>query len=100
VPPACYPLSLHDALPIFSALLAAAVAEQPAGEDRGAIVAGLEEFLLERLRSYYTAAGVSAEVFAAVAATGVRRLVDFDRRVAARSEEHTSELQSRFDLVC
>src|SRR5699024_12134032 len=33
---------------------------------------------------------------------GIASLEDFDRvlKAGARSEEHTSELQSRFDLVC
>ncbi len=66
-----------------NALIAAAVAEQPVAGDRDAIGAQVKEFLIERLRSYYSAAGVPAEVFAAVAATGVARLLDFDRRIAA-----------------
>src|SRR5207249_10814316 len=35
-----------------------------------------------------------------VAARSARLPADEDLRRAARSEEHTSELQSRFDLVC
>src|SRR5207249_8331606 len=31
---------------------------------------------------------------------GVRQFLSSDRATKARSEEHTSELQSRFDLVC
>src|SRR5699024_10410608 len=42
-----------------NALIATAVAQQPSGKDKGTVVAQIEEFLLERMRSYYAAAGVS-----------------------------------------
>src|SRR5437868_13207734 len=68
-----YTLSLHDALPISIV-----------ADDHLARRAQLEE---------------AAEVDAAVAADahGARAAA---ARVQERSEEHTSELQSRFDLVC
>src|SRR5207247_4098480 len=81
-PPKVYPLSLHDALPISTfvrvasvdAAVGAPVAPPPAaGELR--------------------IAGVPASRATAVAR--VREVA-----AAARSEEHTSELQSRVDLVC
>lgn len=63
--------------------LEAAVAQQPGGHEPDDVVAQLREFLLERMRSYYAAAGVPAEIFAAVAAIGTWRLLDFDRRLKA-----------------
>src|SRR5699024_11675170 len=83
-PPVLSPLSLHDALPISGgagldhdrmALCRARHREWPArGEERSLVV---EPLHLARI-------GEAAA-----------RLVDHQR-----SEEHTSELQSRFDLVC
>src|SRR5206468_12182794 len=78
-----YPLSLHDALPIFPPVMS---------------VIG---FLAE------TSAGTSAWISAAIqrrmtsAATGSGSHSPLDRSgYPRRSEEHTSELQSRSDLVC
>src|SRR5207249_10714769 len=80
-----YTLSLHDALPIFL---------QGAGDDlgrrRGVAVHQHDERRLGRDR----------------VAGGVQRLrrdpapAQRHDLAVARSEEHTSELQSRFDLVC
>src|SRR5256885_16601898 len=71
-----YTLSLHDALPIF---------HQGGGE--------------RHLCSAGVAAGRQGE--ADFALVGVARLVLNERgRVALRSEEHTSELQSPCNLVC
>src|SRR5205809_2342553 len=74
-PPAIYTLSLHDALPIF------------AGEAERRLVAGLEQ--LPRMQR---------EVFLLRAQQGF----EYEEIAAAgtRSEEHTSELQSRLHLVC
>src|SRR5207249_10115905 len=99
-PPHLYTLSLHDALPISIHAELLEIARRPAGL--------LGDFLArsqhpdrhrERLR-----ANVELEL-------PVSRLdVDHEHRLplqrttfsrrASRSEEHTSELQSRFDLVC
>src|SRR5690349_22940647 len=70
--PSIYTLSLHDALPIFAAGAALGLAAKPA-HDRRADAArhGPDRPVL---------------------GPGLRR--------ALRSEEHTSELQSRRDLVC
>src|SRR5699024_12793547 len=73
-PPEVYPLSLHDALPIF-AVLAGAVMNRTTGSAKTA---------------FTYAAGLVGSV---LLITTVMRRTD-------RSEEHTSELQSRFDLVC
>src|SRR5690349_24021843 len=71
-----YPLSLHDALPI-SDKLAAMSAE------------GLQA-CIEKMRD------------AGVADVAIETFAELYERLAAgeRSEEHTSELQSRRDLVC
>src|SRR5699024_11585274 len=74
-PTALYPLSLHDALPICLPSPGRGVARAgPAGS-----AASPEG------RSGIRGAGAAAGTC---------------RRSTARSEEHTSELQSRFDLVC
>src|SRR2546428_7273102 len=80
-----YPLSLHDALPILTA-----------GREVGfkiPVVVRLEGNEVEKAREILTA--VKAELPAI-------RVEDFAGllHLVARSEEHTSELQSRSDLVC
>src|SRR5699024_12589009 len=70
-----YPLSLHDALPIYA--LATAAELRP---DRLAVVLRHQRDVVE----------------AHVDSLGLQTLIDN----ITRSEEHTSELQSRFDLVC
>src|SRR5438067_9350129 len=74
-----YTLSLHDALPICARL--------PAHEQR-------EATMIKRLRvdpiSAYLERYRKAKSFPVTIANGF----------VYRSEEHTSELQSRFDLVC
>src|SRR5207244_11537837 len=97
LPPDLYPLSLHDALPIFDVVLvgtdverarAAGRAEQPLGDrvadQRGAVDLG-------RKRE------VADDAADGEAPPGDRHL---DPDVADRSEEHTSELQSPDHLVC
>src|SRR5699024_12881733 len=72
-----YPLSLHDALPISVAL------GQGAGDAGGRLAVG---------------GGRGAGHAARARAQRSAHAVDHTR--LGRSEEHTSELQSRFDLVC
>src|SRR5690606_39614854 len=80
LPPLLYPLSLHDALPISGGALVSAAAQQrpaPAGAVR----------------------------FRPADAADVPRIVEvveaaYRGRGGWRSEEHTSELQSRENLVC
>src|SRR5207302_10314092 len=85
-------LSLHDALPIFGDGVRVAVDGEldPGVAGRADVVGGQ----IEPLRR-----GVDLERGAGARA-GPEQLaeVDLDRR--ARSEEHTSELQSRENLVC
>src|SRR5690349_24118404 len=71
---AIYTLSLHDALPIC-------------GPDMTAFVAAIVAF-----------SAVFAIGFAGLYGWIAKRLSS--REIAARSEEHTSELQSRRELVC
>src|SRR5687768_17991908 len=85
--PHVYTLSLHDALPIYErrakAILYAAfdIEEDPA--ERGAAA-------LERA---YATLGLAA-------GAGWEEVRAAYRGLARRSEEHTSELQSRLHLVC
>src|SRR5690606_41275306 len=84
-----YTLSLHDALPIFDVGRADAVTVCGVGADR--------------LRPAPVAVEHDADVLGqAVARKGAHhpRLVRRIERTPDRSEEHTSELQSRENLVC
>src|SRR5207253_4634709 len=89
-PPEIYPLSLHDALPISApgAVSSGYSVNHGAGRrmSRGEAGRTLNQ---RKIDDEYAAAGI---------------LVNVDGRVpideAARSEEHTSELQSRGHLVC
>src|SRR5207249_10556746 len=94
-----YPLSLHDALPIsgdFSFALSAApngstLREQfwsGSAMDRAINSAATEQ---RRIRGVHNCIDVQLGDVAAD---------DIDLSCGFRSEEHTSELQSRFDLVC
>lgn len=60
-----------------------AAQSQPIEFDREAIVAELLEFHLDRLRGYYADRGVGSDAFESVAALGLRRPLDFDRRIRA-----------------
>src|SRR5207249_9931773 len=91
-PPRLTPLSLHDALPISLAL-------EPLGD--GAELAGE----LRLVRRAGARAGQDQRAHALrVREREVERDAAAHREAAEerppRSEEHTSELQSRFDLVC
>src|SRR5699024_12279756 len=91
--PADTPLSLRDALPIFPGLYA-----------DGAVV-DVGDLAVTVLLGVLVALGVLAVVAADLHADGA--VVDVGDLASHgclafgnRSEEHTSELQSRFDLVC
>src|SRR5699024_12405533 len=79
--------SLHDALPIFGNLVLA---------DTVGFVRNLSHSLVESFK---------ATLEETVEATLLLHVIDSSspemlEQIEARSEEHTSELQSRFDLVC
>src|SRR5699024_11471124 len=95
-PAAIYPLSLHDALPIFSMrevdldrvqFVTAPNGQHPDDENRITLKEPDASELFEEINS-----GTDL--------TGAGDKDDPSGDSDARSEEHTSELQSRFDLVC
>src|SRR5207248_10719380 len=94
--PSIYTLSLHDALPISDAaevVLARLPAAAAAELDRMAVGdPGLREGVSER------------DLVELRVAARSRKAADVDERpetgLLQRSEEHTSELQSPYDLVC
>src|SRR5207249_9227604 len=79
-----YTLSLHDALPI-----------SPSSVGAGSIAI----FLWIHAGIYGAGHGRTAHA-ARIYRRGESRGIFGGRRIFLRSEEHTSELQSRFDLVC
>src|SRR5699024_12269316 len=95
-PPHLYTLSLHDALPISAYTLLKNEGVQPmtvVGHSLGeysALVAAGTLTLDEALPLVKTRGRLMEEAFPKGKGT----------MAAVRSEEHTSELQSRFDLVC
>src|SRR5699024_12774704 len=82
---AFYTLSLHDALPIFILL----------SDGKPASLNGLLPFFLTGFHLFGTHFNAQCLSFRFIPLElSFQFLLDF------RSEEHTSELQSRFDLVC
>jgi glycyl-tRNA synthetase beta chain len=63
-------------------VLALAIAAQP-GAKNAALVEELLQFHWDRLRGYYTEAGIGVEVFESVLATGPSRPRDIERRIQA-----------------
>src|SRR5690606_40716257 len=86
-----YSLSLHDALPIWAASLLSPWAG-----------AGAEAAFVTRLRAvrFAGAAPSDAAVASVAAGVSVTAGAPSSDRSGTRSEEHTSELQSRENLVC
>src|SRR5699024_12336805 len=83
-----YPLSLHDALPIFRCLLIFQISLHRRQFDP----ALFSQTIQDRAKSVGHLHGSDTRPAGALA-------VCF-QIIKERSEEHTSELQSRFDLVC
>src|SRR5687768_18460990 len=79
-PTEIYTLSLHDALPIFEV--------EGRGDNQGTLVAEKIRFSESDMRAAITSD------------TRVSPVEANQERMAGRSEEHTSELQSRLHLVC
>src|SRR5207249_9801710 len=93
-PPAIYSLSLHDALPISDAGGGGRVAGQLQLPDATPWTESEQlAFEKETLGLYWSGHPVDRYA-AALRDLGAKPIGDL------RSEEHTSELQSRFDLVC
>src|SRR5207249_9998191 len=99
-PAPIYTLSLHDALPIwpFAAHPAAHVwgsrshdPSLPSDHASAAFAIAFAVFLFDRV--------IGSVFLAAAAVIGVGRVFIGAHYPLDRSEEHTSELQSRFDLV-
>src|SRR5207249_10391769 len=91
-PPTSHPLSLHDALPIFE--------QHPVKDPR--VVVGPrvgEDAAVIDIGDRYLIATSDPITFASDDVAWYALQVNAND-VAVRSEEHTSELQSRFDLVC
>src|SRR5207249_8433274 len=91
-PPHTYTLSLHDALPISGPWAGRTCAPASTAHPRGpgdqqfvGLVGAHQERRAELLQQGHEAVGLG--------------VMERDRG-RCRSEEHTSELQSRFDLVC
>src|SRR5207248_10742126 len=96
-PPQLYPLSLHDALPI-SPLAVDRRAQDPLaplkaflnGSKLRVMVAAESPGRRETMASYFAEYGLKPAAAAS-----------FEQfQASPRSEEHTSELQSPYDLVC
>src|SRR5690606_42047067 len=94
---AVYPRSLHDALPIFADGTHAPVAQMIDVVDLAAAVLELDQHLDDR--EDVRLAQRAHRVRTIDAQAGVH-LDTADGRQVVRSEEHTSELQSRENLVC
>src|SRR5205085_10012764 len=90
--PATFTLSLHDALPILDDLLVVVAA--PRARERDVAVPRVAEATLE------DATKLPAEAVVQHVAVAVDRDPHGALRARARSEEHTSELQSQSNLVC
>src|SRR5699024_12482523 len=93
-----YLLSLHDALPILVGPLGCGLLT-----GFGTIVNGLKPEITSSIAIFgIGAVGLGALMTAKM--EGCSKIIAIDihdsRLEMARSEEHTSELQSRFDLVC
>src|SRR5207253_11409089 len=95
---AIYTLSLHDALPI-SLTKTRGAHRDPAGGTRRMklIMAVVKPFKLDEVREALVAAGVEGLTVSEVKGYGRQK---GQTEIYRRSEEHTSELQSRGHLVC
>src|SRR5207249_5625001 len=92
-PPATYTLSLHDALPIYPRSRASFVAALGGGLRSSPISKDLDA------PRGWTCSTLSVSD-AGLPGFSRRSVPRSSAASSIRSEEHTSELQSRFDLVC
>src|SRR5699024_11819246 len=94
-PPALRPPSLHDALPILTYLIASPLLNP-------IIVGGIGIIFGWTTAIVYTLFTLAVSLLAPWVwrGLGLEKALKRVRVHGERSEEHTSELQSRFDLVC
>src|SRR5699024_11319343 len=94
-PPPPAPPSLHDALPIFGLRHRLQLGSELRPHRQGGVVPHRGRFRWTELPGITTGASRHHPAGPTGGLVGARR-----RTQVPRSEEHTSELQSRFDLVC
>src|SRR5699024_11441004 len=94
-----YTLSLHDALPIFSEKVGDILMDI---ENRERERTGLSTLRVKynRVHGYFIELSRREAENAPVEYVRRQTMKNTERFITPRSEEHTSELQSRFDLVC
>src|SRR5699024_11983551 len=93
-----YLLSLHDALPISEeAPVEESIEEEPTVEEIVEVIPEEEESAVEEEQTNNQEASQAPSPSNEPASYGTNWYMNGD---CTRSEEHTSELQSRFDLVC
>src|SRR5207249_12089781 len=96
-PPDTYPLSLHDALPILARVGRSEVHRRAAALAVEGARRQIEKLRVDFRRDVELVAGADAG-HVEIEGAGLGEHGEIGD--ADRSEEHTSELQSRFDLVC
>src|SRR5699024_12047511 len=100
LPTHTYPLSLHDALPILANPAMSERLQAEGWRELSLFVRDPETGVLIRVRyDLLSVSGIAVDIKKCQDA----RPEEFSKAIfnyAYRSEEHTSELQSRFDLVC
>src|SRR5699024_11342790 len=96
--PAIYTLSLHDALPIFRPTLINEVGVRA----RGSIEVGRCPCWMSITHAIvgHMSHSFAPDLYKHMKLDSADECAALGILLAARSEEHTSELQSRFDLVC
>src|SRR5207249_5390457 len=98
-PPHLYTLSLHDALPIYAPYVQGCTHATMAGT-KGCYPARVSQSPKAGLSSDWSLQPDSMKSESLVIPDQQRRGEYVPGPCTHRSEEHTSELQSRFDLVC
>src|SRR5207249_11596447 len=98
LPPAISTLSLHDALPIYRRKTSF---PDPALRFIESIQRTMEGHRARR-KVQHGIRGARISIAGLAHAAGIHKRAggEWESRQRGRSEEHTSELQSRFDLVC
>src|SRR5699024_11401102 len=95
---ASYTLSLHDALPISELGFGGSGPCAPVNPFQLLAIQGF--FLPQRSGLHSLFFRLQFQIFTVVGGIGGQNTVVQLHHAVTRSEEHTSELQSRFDLVC